>query len=109
MSQAPSPEMARAMRVAEWRAEAALSGRTLAQVATEAMVGRVVKTARFNPHEGWAGLSEQVRGFLVAIATDKPTTKRVRWDNLTPDEQMAVGVMARLLVRELAPVAQALR
>ena len=53
MSQAPSQDMINAMRVAEWKAEAALTGQTFAQVACAAMKGGVVvRKAGLTAHEG---------------------------------------------------------
>lgn len=100
-----------ALRVAEWKAEAALTGKTFAQVACAAMRSRLdEKRVAACRNEAWADIDVSVRGYLVAIATDRPTkSDRIRWDNLTPEEQISVGVLARLLVRELEPVAGVLR
>jgi hypothetical protein len=100
-----------ALRVAEWKAEAAVTGQTFAQVATASMKLRMgAQRVVVSRNEAWADIDANVRGFLVAIATDRPTrSDRIRWDNLTPDEQTSVGVLARLLVRELEPVAAVLR
>ena len=113
MSQAPSQDMINAMRVAEWKAEAALTGQTFAQVACAAMKGGVVvRKAGLTAHEGWThGIDADIRGLLIAAKTDRPTDKaeRVRWDQLTEREKLDVGVLVRRMAAQFPSVAQGLR
>jgi len=97
-----------AMRVAEWKAEAKLTGRTFAQVACGAM--RSAMQGREKPAaQAWREISIETRSVILAMTVERKTRQGIQWDELTQDEQIAAGAFARRLARELGPTAGRLR
>lgn len=88
---------------------AKLSGKTFAQVACGAMKARIGGRKVITAAEAWMNLSERTRGFLIMLATERNSADRVRWDNLTDAEKLAVGAMARSTLKELSANAGLLR
>ena len=76
-----------ALRVADWRAQAALEGKTFAEVATAAMKARFTGRKLLTAAEAWGNLSDRTREVLVIMCTDRPSANRVRWDMLTEAEK----------------------
>lgn len=97
------------LQVAEWKSLAALTGKTFAQVACDAMKARVGGRKVITAAEAWMSLSDRTRGFLVMLATERGTADRVRWDQLTEKEKFAIGAMARTTLGELSAYAGLLR
>ncbi|HIV71350.1 MAG TPA: hypothetical protein H9903_10500 [Candidatus Aquabacterium excrementipullorum] len=98
-----------ALRVADWRAQAALEGKTFAEVATAAMKARFTGRKLLTAAEAWGNLSDRTREVLVIMCTDRPSANRVRWDMLTEAEKLAIGAMARTTLKELNASARTLR
>lgn len=88
-----------AMRVAEWKAEAAMMGRTFAQVACDAMRSRLAHRAK-PAADAWSDIPYETRQLLIAAATDRKDYPAA-WSKLTEAEQMAIGAFARRLSSEL--------
>lgn len=97
-----------AMRVAEWKAEATLTGRTFAQVACAAM--RSVMQGREKPAaQAWREIPMETRAVVLAMTVDRKVRQGIQWDELTEDEQIAAGAFARRLARDLGDTAGRLR
>ncbi|MFY9477165.1 MAG: hypothetical protein WAQ08_05810 [Aquabacterium sp.] len=97
------------VQVAEWKSLAALTGKTFAQVAVQAMKSRLKGRRVLTASDVWADLSERTRDILVIMATGRANADRLRWDQLTEDEQFKVGALARSLLGELSAGALMLR
>lgn len=95
------------MRVVEWRAEAALTGKTFASVACEAMKARLEHRAK-PAKTAWEDIPFVTRQLLIAAATDRADYPPA-WEKLTEDERMSIGAFARRLAGELGPTAGRLR
>lgn len=102
-----STEQIGAMRVAEWKAQAALTGQPFHEVACEAMRSR--SRRELPADEAWGSLGELTRSALLTLCTDRENVARVYWRDLTENEKMAVGAMARTMAAELAKAAGHLR
>lgn len=91
---------AAAVQEAEWKAEAASTGRTLAAVACTAMRARCERPPA--AWQAWAEMALTTRSMLLAICTDRAdTTGNIRWDQLTEAERIRIGDVARVLLRDL--------
>ncbi len=89
------------------REEAQQRGVELRHVLTERL-HRVL--AAKNPNEfganaAWRRMNLDTRAMLVSLATDRRSAMNAAsgpWGGFTPDEQVAIGALARLLRRDLA-------
>lgn len=72
---------------------------------------RAAAMARNEAQRRWFDIPESVRVVLVGLCTNRDTmnAERLRWDQFTEAERLAIGVQARGFVRALSGVAGALR
>lgn len=93
-----------ALRVAELMADAALHGETIAQAGMRRARDAMQRARPNLPSEAWRRMSTEVRQLLVAMATDRrdpDAAALLPWSQLTEEERLSVGVLAREWRRQL--------
>jgi hypothetical protein len=72
---------------------------------------RLVAIERHGRGAAWFRIPDEVRALLIALCTERGTDRAhlIKWQDLTEDEQIVIGVQARALVRGLAGAAESLR
>lgn len=101
--------MGAALTVDELRADAALHGETVQQAAIRRCRDVCEAAARRRGRGGlggeqWRRMAPELRQVLVAMATDRrdpESAALLPWDQLTPDERIAIGSTARDWKRQL--------
>lgn len=92
------------LRVAELQADAAMRGESIAQAGIRRARDAMQRARPNLPGEAWRKLTPDVRQLLIAMATDRRDAQaaaQLPWAQLSDDERLCVGALAREWRRQL--------